>query len=142
MIWSRITLWRGIVASALDRNPTASITAVRIVGAADNPSVDIAAGWLASCLDVEVVRLPAEEPSAIIRNVPITELQITREDGVIAVTVVDERSVRISSPGLPDSYVAMTARTDAECLAEELRHLDPDTAYARALGGLVHVTAP
>ncbi|WP_288831618.1 glucose-6-phosphate dehydrogenase assembly protein OpcA [uncultured Corynebacterium sp.] len=141
MMWSRITLWRGIVASALDRNPGAAILSARITGPVDNPAVDIAAGWLASCLDVDVVRLPAEEPCAIIQNVPITELSITRSDGIIAVTVVDERSVRISSPGLPDSYVAMTARTDAECLAEELRHLDPDTVYARALAGLVHITA-
>lgn len=141
MIWSRITLWRGIVASALDRNPGAGILSARITGPVDNPSVDIAAGWLASCLDVDVVRLPAEEPCAIIQNVPITELVITRTDGNIAITVVDERSVRISSPDLPDSYVAMTARTDAECLAEEMRHLDPDTAYARALGGLVHIVA-
>ena len=52
---------------------------------------------------------------------------------------MDEHSVRVSVPGSPDSYVAMTARTDAECLAEELRHLDPDTAYANALDGISHV---
>ncbi|MEX3503959.1 glucose-6-phosphate dehydrogenase assembly protein OpcA [Corynebacterium sp. LK2510] len=141
MAWSRITQWRGIVASALDRNPGARIDAVRITGPSANPSVDLAAGWLASCLDVEVERLPAVGPSEIIRNVPITELVISREDGEIAVTVVDERSVRVTAPQLPDSYVALTARTDAECLAEELRHLDPDAPYARALQGLSRVVS-
>ncbi|WP_342319785.1 glucose-6-phosphate dehydrogenase assembly protein OpcA [Corynebacterium mayonis] len=140
MMWSRITLWRGIVASTLDRNPEQHIESISITGPVDNPSVDIAGGWLASCLDVEVTRLPAEGTSAIIHNVPITSLVINRADGSIAVSVVDERTVRVSSPGLPDSYVAMTARSDADCLAEELRHLDPDIPYARALGGLTRVS--
>ena len=142
MTWSRITLWRGIVASALDRDPGTPIDAVSITGPADNPGVDLAAGWLASCLGVPVERLAATGRCAITRNVPITELVIFRSDGEITVGVVDERTVRVSSPGLPDAYVAMTARTDSECLAEELRHLDPDTAYARALGALDLVTTP
>ncbi len=142
MTWSRITMWRGIVASALDRDPEAPIDAVRITGPRDNPGVDLAAGWLASCLDAPVERLSATGPCAITRNVPITELVISRPGGDITVSVVDERSVRVSSPGLPDAYVAMTARSDSECLAEELLHLDPDTAYARALAALERVTTP
>lgn len=141
MMWSRITPWRGIVASAVDRHYGEDITAVTICGPVDNPSVDIAAGWLASCLGVEVTRGPAPDASEIIENVPITELRLTYERGDIVVSVMDEHSVRVSVPGSPDSYVAMTARSDAECLAEELRHLDPDAAYARALVGLSHVSA-
>ncbi|WKD57622.1 Glucose-6-phosphate dehydrogenase subunit [Corynebacterium capitovis DSM 44611] len=139
MMWSRITLWRGIVASVLDRDLSERVMAVEITGPVDNPSVDIAAGWLASCLNVDVVRNPAEDSCAIIENVPITKLVLSRASGDIVIAVVDEQSVRVSIPGLPDSYVAMTARTDAECLAEELRHLDPDTSYARALNSLSHV---
>ncbi|AWB84052.1 glucose-6-phosphate dehydrogenase assembly protein OpcA [Corynebacterium liangguodongii] len=139
MMWSRITPWRGIVASASDRHQGEDITAVTISGPVDNPSVDIAAGWLASSLGVDVTRCPAPPTSEIIENVPITELRLCYERGDIVVSVIDEHTVRVSVPGSPDSYVAMTARTDAECLAEELRHLDPDTAYSRALQGLSHV---
>ncbi|WP_291313618.1 glucose-6-phosphate dehydrogenase assembly protein OpcA [Corynebacterium sp. UBA2622] len=142
MMWSRITMWRGNVAAALDHNPGAAIRSVRIIGPADDPSVDLAAGWLASCLRVDVERRFTTGRCPIVRNVPITELVIERDDGAVTVSVIDERTVRVSSPGLPDSHVAMTARTDAECLAEELRHLDPDTAYARALAGLEHVITP
>lgn len=49
------------------------------------------------------------------------------------VQIVDEHTVRVSVPGYPDAFVALSARSDAECLAEELRHLDPDAMYARAL---------
>ncbi|NLF90582.1 MAG: oxppcycle protein OpcA, partial [Corynebacterium marinum] len=42
-------------------------------------------------------------------------------------------------PGSPDSLVAMNARSDADCISEELRHLDPDLAYANALRGLTRV---
>ena len=60
MMWSRITPWRGVVASALDRCPDAIITGVEITGPAHDPSVDVAAGWLSSALHVTVTRHTAE----------------------------------------------------------------------------------
>ena len=59
--------------------------------------------------------------------------------GDITVEVVDAQTVRVAVPNRPDTFVALEARTDADCLAEELRHLDPDATYGRALAGLEHV---
>ncbi len=136
IMWSRITPWRGTVASALDRYPGHEIHSVDITGAADNPSVDIAAGWLASSLRAEVTRR-ASEP---VDGFPISQLVLHCDGGDIEVTVQTDYTVRIEVPGRAASLVAMGERSDADCLAEELRHLGPDATYGRALRGLSRVT--
>lgn len=139
MMWSRITSWRGIVASALDRPPHDDILKVRISGPADNPSVDIAAGWLADRLDVPVEREALDEdPDA--PGFPIRCLTLSRTSGPVVVSSEGTRTIRVSIPGHPDALVAMDQRTEADCLAEELRYLDADRAYAEALVGLGRVT--
>ncbi|WP_257158273.1 glucose-6-phosphate dehydrogenase assembly protein OpcA [Corynebacterium cystitidis] len=140
MMWSRITPWRGIVASALDRYPHEEVLSAEIVGPPDNPSVDIAAGWLADRLHVPVTRnsfRPDEEDMRTLFS--IRSVTLHRPSGPLVVEVLDERTMRLAVPNQPDSLVAANIRTDAECLAEELRHLDPDIAYEHALDGLAHV---
>lgn len=136
MMWSRITPWRGIVASALDRHPGCEIVGAKIAGAEADPSVDIAAGWLASSLGIDVDRVSA--PAA--GGFPISRLVLHCDDGDLEVSVQPGHTVRISVPDRADSFVAMGERTDAECLAEELRHLGPDATYERALRGLARVS--
>ena len=137
MMWSRITPWRGVVASALDRCPDAQIRAVRIIGCAQDPSVDVAAGWLASALNVTVTRAASEKPAEDAAQ--IDQVTFIADIGEITVEVVDAHTVKVSVPGNPDAFVALSARTDAESLAEELRHLDPDATYGRSLAGLAQV---
>lgn len=78
---------------------------------------------------------PGDDP----RLFPIRSLRFDRASGPLTVSVVDHRTVRVELPGSPDSLVAMNARSDADCISEELRHLDPDLAYANALRGLTRV---
>lgn len=132
MMWSRITPWRGTVASALDRYPGRAVRGAEIAGAAGDPSVDLAAGWLASSLGVDVARREARGAT----DFPIAHLALHCEGGDVEVAVQDAHTVRISAPELADSFVAVGERTDAECLAEELRHLGPDATFERALRGL------
>lgn len=142
MMWSRITNWRGIVASALDRYPHEDVNSASVVGPADNPSVDIAAGWLADRLAVPVERLaePATEQEERHNQFPIRRVVLERDSGPLTIEIQDASTVRISMPDSPDAFMSMTPRSDADCLAEELRHLDTDAAYAGALNGLGLVT--
>ena len=118
LAWSRLTAWRGVLASALDFPPHGEITAARIEGPGEDPSVDVAAGWLADRLAVPVVRVVTDEPTDV------------------TVEVENASTACVTITGRPPFKVALSRRTTVDCLAEELRHLDPDTAYARALRGL------
>ena len=130
MAWSRITPWRGVVASALDRYADDPVRSVSIAGDPADPAVLLAAGWLAACLDVEVTRAPVTRPR---KGVPVEHLALHCANGDITVDVLDAHTARVAVPGSPASHVALGARSDASCLAEELRHLDDDVTYARAL---------
>lgn len=131
MMWSKITPWRGVVASAFDRYKQQP-RGILLSGITEHPSVQIAASWLDACFGVEVTVQNVAGADAIPGS-PIQHLSLDCEQGSVQVQIVDEHTVRVSVPGYPDAFVALSARSDAECLAEELRHLDPDAMYARAL---------
>ena len=86
----------------------------------------------AQSLGVDVARREARGAT----DFPIAHLALHCEGGDVEVAVQDAHTVRISAPELADSFVAVGERTDAECLAEELRHLGPDATFERALRGL------
>lgn len=140
MTWAGLTLWRGIVASALDRHPHEPVDAVELTGAGDDPATDIAAAWLADRLGVPITRKVSHGVSAEL--FPVHRLVFRRASCDITVEVVDDSSVKISVPGSPDSLVAMSRRSRAEMLSEELRHLDHDKTYAHALRSLPRVSYP
>src|SRR5699024_5714198 len=56
--WSRLTRWRGLVASAYEVPPVAVPTRIQVSGSIDNPSVALMAGWLEHALGVEAEVLP------------------------------------------------------------------------------------
>src|SRR5690554_1462481 len=58
LAWTRITLWRGLLAAALDESPGGKMTKVEVEGDGRHTSVDLLAAWLAQQLRVptEVVR--------------------------------------------------------------------------------------
>ena len=136
MSWAAITLWRGVVASALDRHPHEPVQSVEVAGPAGHPAPDFAAGWLLDRLAVPVHRAvtDSQEP-----HFPVTHLRFNRETSHVDVDVVDERTVRVCVPGSPDSLVSLSKRSQAEVLSEELRHLDADKTYAQALRALAQV---
>ena len=124
LAWSRITLWRGLLAAALDQAPYEAVTRARVVAAPDSPSGDLLAGWLA-------VRL----------KVPVDLTRSANRSGIISVRL-DGNVATLHQSGQPDRTIALPHRSDAECLADELRRLDPDEVYQDALTkGLPKVTA-
>jgi len=56
LAWTRLTLWRALLASALDQPPYDEITSAVVDGEPDSPSTDLLAGWLRSRLTVPVKR--------------------------------------------------------------------------------------
>ncbi len=128
LAWSRITLWRGLLAAALDQAPYEQVTGARVVAAPDSPSGDLLAGWLAARLKAPVHLTRSPNRSGVI------SVRLERSSGVIdLVRPQDGNVATLSQFGQPDRTIALPHRSDAECLADELRRLDPDEVYQDAL---------
>lgn len=141
LAWARITPWRGVLASALDQPPFEPIEAVRIYGEIESPSVDLAAGWLRQRLDVEVRRYTSPQNYSL--GSPVHRVELQRSSGTVTLSATqDPETLELIIPGREPAMVALSDRSAADCLAEELRHLDPDVAYAKALDGMAHVFYP
>lgn len=147
LAWARLTPWRGVLASALDQKPHEPIAEVNIYGPTNSPSVDLAAGWLACRLNVKVTRCATgNDDMDALRDssaaIPVTKVELLRPSGALTLEAVDNETIAVSLPGRETARVAVTHRTTADCLAEELRHMDPDNAYAGALRCLTRVEYP
>lgn len=127
--WSRITYWRALLASALDQPPYEPIRSALVSGLPTEPALDILAGWLASRIEGPVRRAVGELKIELVRDSETVTLSRPQE-GVIAT---------LSRTGKPDALVPLPRRVTAECLAEDLRRLDPDAVYGSALTGLEEV---
>lgn len=128
LAWSRITLWRGLLAAALDQPPYEPVTSAVVVAATDSPSGDLLAGWLAARLKCPVSIASARSGSGIV------SVRLERDSGSIdLVRPVDGNTATLAQPGQPVRTLALAHRGDAECLADELRRLDPDEVYHDAL---------
>ncbi|WP_392542009.1 glucose-6-phosphate dehydrogenase assembly protein OpcA [Oryzobacter telluris] len=136
LAWSRITLWRGLLAAALDQPPYEQVTAATVVAGGDSPSGELLAGWLAVRLKCPVSLARSRNRSGII------SVRLERASGTVdLVRPQDGNTATLSQPAQPDRTIALPHRGDAECLADELRRLDADEVYADALTkGLAKVT--
>jgi glucose-6-phosphate dehydrogenase assembly protein OpcA len=127
--WSRITYWRALLTSALDQPPHQPVTSALVSGLKTEPALDVLAGWLASRLDAPVRRAVGGLTIELVRDGETVSLSRPQE-GVIAT---------LSRTGRPDALVPLPRRETCECLAEDLRRLDPDPIYAAALHGIERV---
>ncbi|WP_179273351.1 MULTISPECIES: glucose-6-phosphate dehydrogenase assembly protein OpcA [unclassified Rhodococcus (in: high G+C Gram-positive bacteria)] len=128
--WSRITYWRGLLATALDQAPFEAVVSATVSGLAEEPALDILAGWLAAKLDVPVYRRAGE-----------LKVELIRENSSISLTRPQTgKTATLRRTGQPDAEVALARRNTRECLAEELRRLDTDEIYELALHGLSKVS--
>lgn len=126
--WTQITHWRAILASALDRPPHLPIDEATVSGPGGSAPIDLMAGWLKASLKVPTRRVTGS-----------FEVRLHRADGDIVLGVDENNNALISIPGKPDGRVAMRHRDLPMCLAEELRRLDTDDIYARALRGVAEL---
>lgn len=128
LAWARVTLWRGLLAAALDAAPYEPVDAATVTGAPDSPSADLLAGWLAVALRCPVSLVRSKDRTGIIG------VRLERKSGPVElVRPLETESATLSQPGQPDRTIALHHRTDAECLADELRRLDADEIYESVL---------
>ncbi|MEU5843968.1 glucose-6-phosphate dehydrogenase assembly protein OpcA [Rhodococcus sp. NPDC047139] len=129
LAWARITYWRALLVSALDQPPYEPVLSARVSGLRTEPAVDLIAGWLASCVDSPVERAVGE-----LR----VELR-TASQTIVLERPQEGRVATLARTHKPDSLISLARRNSAECLAEELRRLDPDEVYEAALSALPKV---
>ncbi len=127
LAWTRITLWRGLLAATLDQPPFEPVHSVTVEGDIAHPSVDLIGAWLARTL-----RCPVE----LVRGVDaqaITKVVLHRASGDIVISRPAGAVATLAQPGQPTHRISLPVRSLKECLSEELRRLDPDEIYGEVL---------
>lgn len=131
--WTRISLWRSLIASAFD-GVGHQVEAIDIKAGRQDPSAQLMAAWLHSRLGVAPTIVDTEVERNSEHLPAIASVAFTMAGGE---TMEVERSAdgeaTLRQAGLPKRRQTLQGRTLGQLLAEELRHLDPDTAYHRVL---------
>ncbi|HTK64526.1 MAG TPA: glucose-6-phosphate dehydrogenase assembly protein OpcA [Pseudonocardia sp.] len=134
LAWTRLTMWRALLAAALDQPPYEDITSAVVDGEADSASADLLAGWLSSRLHVPVKRTKRGTGGGV------HSVRLNRPGGAVELIRPDSKVGSLTQPGQPERRVALARRAVADCLSEELRRLDADEIYAAALAGVSDIT--
>src|SRR6202012_2833293 len=129
LAWARITYWRALLTSAVDLSPHEPIESALVSGLEKEPALDVLAGWLATRIDGPVRRAVGELKVELVRKSETVTLS-RPQDGVAAT---------LSRTARPEALVPLPRRETRECLAEDLRRLDPDAIYFSALEGIDRV---
>jgi glucose-6-phosphate dehydrogenase assembly protein OpcA len=136
--WTRLTLWRAQLAAALDQPPYERITGAEVAGAPDSPSTTLLAAWLRLRLGVPVeVTVAGLGPSSGLDSVVLH-----RESGPIRLARIEPAVAVLTQPGQPDHEISLPRRGLRECLAEELRRLDPDDMFGAVLAAAHEDASP
>ena len=129
LTWTRITLWRTLVAGAFDTTEE-RVTGATIVAPAKDPTAALMAGWLNARLGIT----PRLEPTDKWPRMRSVQLECANGD-CVSVTR-EEGTALFSRTGQEDRYMPLPRRPVGDELAEELRRLDADQIYGEALGAL------
>lgn len=138
--WTRLTLWRAQLAAVLDQPPFEIVTAVHVEGSSDSPSTLLLAAWLQRQLEVEVsyeLRDPQDGFSGI------HCVTLTRASGEVRLERHQLPVATLTQPGQPVHDISLPRRNLRDCLAEELRRLNPDDLFGSVLQqGLPALSSP
>lgn len=124
--WTRLTLWRAQLAAVLDQPPYEPVTSVEVHGAADSPSTILLAAWLKLQLKVHVALEVSETNFA---SSGIQGVVLHRPSGPVTLERTMANVATLSQPNQPTHDISLQRRSLRDCLAEELRRLDPDVLF-------------
>jgi len=128
--WTRLTLWRAQLAAVLDQAPYDSVTAVEVNGAADSPSTVLLAAWLQLQLKVPAALHVSSKSHG---GSGIQGVRLVRKSGPIEFERTMANVATLVQPGQPVHDISLPRRSLRDCLAEELRRLDPDDLYGAVI---------
>ncbi|MEE1620203.1 glucose-6-phosphate dehydrogenase assembly protein OpcA [Zafaria sp. Z1313] len=127
LAWTRLTLWRAQLAAVLDQLDPAELTSITVKGAADSPSTVLLAAWLTLALGIPVTIASAPEATGL------RSVRFTRLDGDVVLTRPHDHVAELYQPGQQVQRISLPRRPLSECLAEELRRLDPDEVFGEVV---------
>ncbi|KGJ78602.1 OpcA protein [Cryobacterium roopkundense] len=127
--WTRLTLWRTQLAAVLDQPPYEPVTSIHVTGAADSPSTTLLAAWLHMQLKAPVGCELTSGPHAN----GLYGVNLTRAGGVISLEREIPGIATLIQPGQPVQDLSLRRRSLRDCLADELRRLDPDDLYGEVI---------
>jgi glucose-6-phosphate dehydrogenase assembly protein OpcA len=128
--WTRLTLWRAQLAALLDQPPYEPIVSAEVIGDLANPSVLLLAAWLKLQLGCPV-RTEHREESIGVKGVYLVRLH--RADSEIEILRDQSNIAVLSQTNQPPKELSLPVRSLRDCLAEDLRRLDPDLAFERVI---------
>ncbi len=138
--WTRLTLWRAQLAAVLDQPPYEPVLGARVHGSADSPSTSLLAAWLLLELDVPV-ELEFTNPGTAATG--IHGVVLHRQSGDVRLERELPNVATLEQPGQPTHDISLPRRSLRDCLAEELRRLDPDDLFGEVIQkGLPRLGAP
>ncbi|GEP25566.1 OpcA protein [Cryobacterium levicorallinum] len=127
--WTRLTLWRAQLAAVLDQPPYEPIIGIQVTGAAASPSTALLAAWLQMQLQVPVDCVLTTGPLAN----GVNGVHLTRASGTISLEREIPDIATLTQPGQPMQDLTLKRRSLRDCLADELRRLDPDELYGEVI---------
>ncbi|WP_419818937.1 glucose-6-phosphate dehydrogenase assembly protein OpcA [Glaciibacter flavus] len=137
--WTRVTLWRAQLAAVLDQPPFENITRVEVSGSLDSPSTTLLAAWLHLALQAPTQYALTDDA----HPQGIQGVRLFRGDDSIDLVRMSSGIATLTQPGQPPHEVALQRRSLRDCLADELRRLDPDELYGEVItAGLAGLDAP
>ena len=129
LAWTRITLWRAMVASILDPIlREGSVGGLVIAGEPENASMALMTQWLALRTGAVVERVDVPGFSGI------SSITVTTPAGEVVIARTDQERVTITRPGGgAPQLVTMPRREPITTMNEELRRLTPDLVFEEVL---------
>jgi glucose-6-phosphate dehydrogenase assembly protein OpcA len=130
LAWTRLTSWRIQLAAALDDVEPGAVLAADVQGAADSPSPLLMAAWLGAALDVPVSTLPAPAGTGL------RCVRLLLQRGEVRLLRPGQAVAELRLPGQPVQRISLPRPGLRDCLAEELRRLDPDHVFGEVLAAV------
>jgi glucose-6-phosphate dehydrogenase assembly protein OpcA len=100
-----------------------------VSGSSNSPSTSLLAAWLGLRLQVNV-EVDVDDGNA---SLGIHRVVLSRQSGDIRLERTEVDIAVLAQPGQPEHELSLPRRGLRECLAEELRRLDPDDEFGAVL---------